>query len=49
MFSKEGERLGGHPGAFTQEEVENILRDEMGYVSHKKTIRPAVYNLFPFP
>jgi hypothetical protein len=49
LFSKEGERLGRHPGAFTQEEIEDILRKELGYVSDKKTIRPAVLNMFPFP
>jgi hypothetical protein len=50
MFSKEGERLGGLRGwAWTQEEAEQLLRKELGYVPDKKTILPALLNVFPFP
>jgi hypothetical protein len=49
LFSREGERLGVLPRNWTQEEAESVLRDEFGYVSHKKNIRAAVDNIFPFP
>ena len=49
LFSKEGERLGGLPGwAWTQDEAEELLRNQLGYVPDKKTILPAILNVFPF-
>jgi|YNPBryunderm2012_1023409.scaffolds.fasta_scaffold12985_2 hypothetical protein len=44
LFSREGERLGFLPRAFTEEEAEEVLRNELGYVSDKTTIR-----YFPSP
>jgi hypothetical protein len=50
LFSKEGERLGHLPGwAWTQDEAEELLRQQLGYVPDKKTILPALLNVFPFP
>jgi hypothetical protein len=50
VFTKEGERLGVLFGwAWTEEEAEELLRKEFGYVPDKKTIRPALVNVFPFP
>jgi hypothetical protein len=49
VFSREGERIGVLPKNWTQEEAETVLRHEFGYVSDKKNIRYAGYNVFPFP
>jgi hypothetical protein len=49
VFSQDGERLGALPRAYTQEDVEDILRDELGYVPENKIIRAATLNVFPFP
>jgi len=50
LFSKEGERLGFLPGsAWTREEAEELLRQQLGYVPEEKTIRAATLNVFPFP
>jgi hypothetical protein len=49
MFSAEGERIGVLPSAWSEAEVENMLRQEFGYVLTSRTVRPAVINVFPFP
>jgi hypothetical protein len=50
LFSAEGERMGIIlPSAWNEADVEEILRNELGYVSQARTVRPAPYNLFPFP
>jgi hypothetical protein len=50
LFSREGERLSVLPAsAYTKEEAEAILRDELGYVPQEQSVRYAGYNLFPFP
>ena len=49
LFSKEGERMGRLPGwAWTREEAEELLRQQLGYVPDEKTILPAILNVFPF-
>jgi hypothetical protein len=49
LFTKDGERVGVLPRAYSQDEVENILRQELGYVPEKQTVRAATYNVFPIP